>query len=807
MLLTLVYGGAILFGRCSEDARTGRAIDRQPPRRADLAWAWLRGDDEEEEENDDQQEEQEDPDAERGEAGGGLLRRALLPAAASGGRQRSTPSSFPRRLRRALISSVLAPLVLLFAGVVSTDRRTPAAARVMVASTSLWLFAELPSLACSAFGAGPAARAAASAWSSLLGALLCFAALAAYCLSHVLRPHSDDAEAALAAAEHGPARHYYRAAHRHALRVRAVRSFAWAAGARHGGLVDASTGRVRPEATLALFRRFDRDGDGAIDAGELRALITGLEIARPGGGAAATADAPVLPTFVPSRLVAPLMLLRGSGGGSSKDFGGGSAGGGGGGAGAHVSSRRLNEQDAAALAASKALGHPLLSDAELDAHARAWMREFDRDRSGGIDYAEFHAGVERWVAYKRRAYAARRQQVEAGKVGGGGEVGACNGAAAADAGGEGGSGSGEGGAAEADVENAAAAGTTTTTKAAAKADKAARREAKLRAADPVGAETAALAALDAEDADPRGMAITSLRRASSSASAGALGAGRSNSPAAAAATLTAALLHQDAEDEDGGVCFEEEEEEHDAFADGGERHNSNLQLLSPNSLSRRPSNGEGHDDHDERDVGAAAAAAAAAALTPSGSPTTTNDGGSASSLSGSGSGSPATPRPLWQELALSAVSLLLGTALCAAWSGPLVNALGDLASSTGLSAFALSFFLAPLAANSSELVSSLRFAAGRRASRMSATFAQVYGAVVMNQTMVLGALLLVVHIQGLPMRYAREALIMTVPAIAVGWLGATRTTVRAWVALPLLLLYPMVLLVQLASAPRLDAAA
>ena len=48
---------------------------------------------------------------------------------------------------------------------------------------------------------------------------------------------------------------------------------------------------------------------------------------------------------------------------------------------------------------------------------------------------------------------------------------------------------------------------------------------------------------------------------------------------------------------------------------------------------------------------------------------------------------------------------------------------------------------------------------------------------------------------------------MTVPAIAVGWLGATRTTVRAWVALPLLLLYPMVLLVQLASAPRLDAAA
>jgi Ca2+/Na+ antiporter len=818
MLLTIVFGGSIMVGRCEADKRTGRAVDRQPPT-LDEAWMprWLRENAEEEEEH--EAEERGDVERGGGAAGNGLA-EALLPSSSGGRRHQILARRLASLCRRSIRTLIAQPLLLLFAGAVSTDARTPAAARVMAASTLLWLFAELPVLLTS-WWSSPATPtlAAASSWASLIGAILCFAALVVYCLSHVLLPHSAEAEAAAAAVERGAARHYYLAAHRHALRVRAVRSFAWAAGHRHGGLVDAQ-GRVRPEATLALFRRFDRDGSGAIDRAELRALIMGLEIARP-GLAGSSADAP-------PRLL-PVVVGGGGAQGAAAD----------------------KQGAAAAAAAAKALGHPLLSDAELDAHVRAWMREFDRDRSGGIDYGEFHNGIERWVAYKRRAYAARRRQQEekaqqqqdkeagaaakerqqqqqqqqqappAGVVAvvvvpsGQEDDAAAPGSPAPSAG-------GRHAGASADEASGSGAGDEQPPsqeqqqppqkKKKTEAEKAARREAKLRAVDPVGAETAALAALDGDDADPAGMAIPSLRRASSSGGGGGGAAGSaaaltSSSPsAAAAAALTAALLRQQCGEEEVGedgvaLCFvdeddeddEQEEEEEDEqrrrrqrqAAANGNAANA-LELLSPTSLSRGSS---GADHH----LPLSSSPSAADANGPLA--LTSSSGDSSSSDSGDASG----PRSLCATLALSAAWFAAGTLLCAAFAGPLVNSLGDLATATRIPSFTLSFFLAPLASNASELVSSLRFAAGRRASRISATFSQVYGAVVMNHTMVLGALLAVVHYRNLALGdYAGQAVLMVLPTLAVGWLGAARTTFQAWLGPVLLAVYPLALGVQYA---------
>ena len=938
MLLTVVYGGSILAGRCAVDPRTGRAVDGAPPRLppadegsgpGQRLLRWLRrGAGDEEDDADARQQQQLGAAAADVECGPASepLREALLllreqPADGDGAEPawRAQARLLGRRLgrlaRRAALVLVVEPLLLLTSGAVSTDRRTPAAARVMVASTLLWLVAELPLLlpAMSArqhHHAAAEARADASSLASLLGALCCFAALAAYCLSHALRPHSDEAEAAAAAAQSGPARHYYLTAHRHALRVRAVRSFAWAAGSRHGGLVDAS-GAVRPEATLALFRRFDRDRSGAIDAAELRALITGLEIARPGlAGAAAPPDAP--PTLLPPSL---LRLARrgvagasstgaladkgghsngaGGGGGILGGGGGGLAGGGGGGGAAGWSDDPF-AASASAAAFEKALGHPLLTDAELDAHARAWMREFDRDRSGAIDYCEFHAGVERWVAYKRRAY--RRRALEQGGAAAAApapEAAAALAAAKSASGGGAASpppsgspvsqtlGPSAGAEAADDLPRQAEHVATAAAAAAAKGKKdpggkAARREAKRRALDPVGAETAALAALEGADADPAAMAIPSLRRASSSS--GARG-GAAGAAAGATASLTAALLRQCAEgakegqdEEDlgrnGALCFEKDDgddEEKEAQEQARQQQQQRQQqeqrpsaannagngnddggglclVLSPSSrgssdaagharhgdaLASANGNGHGHvGNHSDNSAGsllfplpaaakASGPAAAPLPVTPSSSAGGGGAGAAGASLPSSsssggggdrqGAGAPAAePRPLWAALCLSALWFAAGTALCAAFAGPLVNSLGDLASATGVPAFTLSFFFAPLASNASELVSSLRFASGRRASRISATFAQVYGAVVMNHTMVLGALLAVVHAKGLPMRYGAEAAVMALPTLCVGVLGATRETVRAWVALPLLAMYPAVLGLQYAlrSGPR-----
>lgn len=99
------------------------------------------------------------------------------------------------------------------------------------------------------------------------------------------------------------------AAHKHALRIHAVRSFAYFCQ-RWGGLLNhnhghnhghgdgdgsptaagsptsaaseqALTAVLRPEVIMRLFQRFDLDGNGSIDESELRAMIVGLEIARP----------------------------------------------------------------------------------------------------------------------------------------------------------------------------------------------------------------------------------------------------------------------------------------------------------------------------------------------------------------------------------------------------------------------------------------------------------------------------------------------------------------------------------------------
>jgi hypothetical protein len=91
------------------------------------------------------------------------------------------------------------------------------------------------------------------------------------------------------------------AAHKHALRMNAVRSFAYfcqrwggmlnnsndngsprAAGSDTSGASEQALKAVlRPEVIMRLFQRFDLDGNGSIDESELRAMIVGLEIARP----------------------------------------------------------------------------------------------------------------------------------------------------------------------------------------------------------------------------------------------------------------------------------------------------------------------------------------------------------------------------------------------------------------------------------------------------------------------------------------------------------------------------------------------
>lgn len=138
----------------------------------------------------------------------------------------------------------------------------------------------------------------------------------------------------------------------------------------------------------------------------------------------------------------------------------------------------------------------------------------------------------------------------------------------------------------------------------------------------------------------------------------------------------------------------------------------------------------------------------------------------------------------------STVRMAMGIALCAVFSDPLVDALTHVSAATGVPPFFIAFVLTPLASNASELVSSLKFAARRRRRSISLTFSQVYGAVTVNNTLVLGLFLLVVYLQRLEWVFSAEVTTMALATLLVGAVGVGRTTFASAWALPSLALYP-----------------
>lgn len=113
------------------------------------------------------------------------------------------------------------------------------------------------------------------------------------------------------------------------------------------------------------------------------------------------------------------------------------------------------------------------------------------------------------------------------------------------------------------------------------------------------------------------------------------------------------------------------------------------------------------------------------------------------SSSGAGSAAPssalrraqqeADPHHRWRVAAAAAAKFVLGTAVCLAFADPFVGAVGDLSGATGIPPFFVAFVATPLASNASELVSSLKFAAGRKSRNISTTFHQVGAVLCVNK--------------------------------------------------------------------------
>ncbi|CAM6100565.1 unnamed protein product [Calypogeia fissa] len=143
-----------------------------------------------------------------------------------------------------------------------------------------------------------------------------------------------------------------------------------------------------------------------------------------------------------------------------------------------------------------------------------------------------------------------------------------------------------------------------------------------------------------------------------------------------------------------------------------------------------------------------------------------------------------------QVIATAIGFLVLGTLVAGAVADPLVDAIGNFSSVTGISPFFISFVATPLATNSSEAISSLMFARRKKKNNISMTYSQIYGGVTMNNTLCLAIFLAIVYIRGLIWDFSSEVLVILVATVVIGALASVRVTFPSWMAIVALILYP-----------------
>eukprot|EP00698_Gefionella_okellyi_P006477 TRINITY_DN15810_c0_g1_i1.p1 TRINITY_DN15810_c0_g1~~TRINITY_DN15810_c0_g1_i1.p1 ORF type:complete len:454 (+),score=110.30 TRINITY_DN15810_c0_g1_i1:33-1394(+) len=146
--------------------------------------------------------------------------------------------------------------------------------------------------------------------------------------------------------------------------------------------------------------------------------------------------------------------------------------------------------------------------------------------------------------------------------------------------------------------------------------------------------------------------------------------------------------------------------------------------------------------------------------------------------------------PKWKIALKSAAMLTIGTALIAVFSDPMVDTIQAFSEAANLPAFYVAFVVAPFASNASEVISSLIFAAKKKQANLSVTYAQLYGAATMNNTLGLGVFCAMVFFRGLQWSFSAEVISIMLVTVVVGLLGL-RQTLRLWMAIPVGLLYPI----------------
>jgi len=102
------------------------------------------------------------------------------------------------------------------------------------------------------------------------------------------------------------------------------------------------------------------------------------------------------------------------------------------------------------------------------------------------------------------------------------------------------------------------------------------------------------------------------------------------------------------------------------------------------------------------------------------------------------------------------IMLAIGTTLVILFSDPMVDVMQEIAVRSGVSPFYVSFILAPLASNASEVIASQYYAAKKTSKTMTVSLSALEGAAAMNNTFCLSIFMGLIYFRGLAWQYTAE---------------------------------------------------
>ena len=134
--------------------------------------------------------------------------------------------------------------------------------------------------------------------------------------------------------------------------------------------------------------------------------------------------------------------------------------------------------------------------------------------------------------------------------------------------------------------------------------------------------------------------------------------------------------------------------------------------------------------------------------------------------------------------------LAIGTLMVVYFSDPMVDVMQEIAVKANIPAFYVSFVLAPLASNSSEVVASMFYAAKKTRKTMTVSLSALEGAACMNNTFCLCIFMGLIYMRGLAWQYTAETAAIVIVQFIMAYLvqGEVMTT---GMAVGVLFLFPL----------------